>query len=806
MVGTEDVLHLLYIDDNLEDIRYLHGIVEELSDKNILLTIDSTVEEAIEHADVIECIDAIVFRLANADDGLVSVTRLHNTSPWLPIIVVANDEEHGIQSIKSGARDFLEMGKFTSQELFKVVSHAKARAELAQAMSTSQHDMLTLVEQSTDGLLAVCTDSHEVLFENAFARRMFEDVNDHHIELLIQAERHRGSSASFEVTFHHGPSNAPLHIRATSSPTTWRAMPASLFFLHDMTPTRVLKNEFLENLHENKLLVDAMNSLTVSIIIVDAIKPDQPIEYVNPCFTSMTGYTADEAIGKNCRFLQGPGTSTKSVATIRAALSRQQSINIELLNYRKDGTTFWNRLVIDPVFNHEKRLVRFVGVLTDVTQRRRYEAQIQEMAFHDTLTHLPNSAWLFQRFSTYAARALLYIDLDLFSHINEAGSFELGDSVLCASATRLRELVQDDGEVCRVGGDEFVVIVNTSISMHQLESFCQKLISGFRQPLPVSGEVFYVTASIGVASNGSINTRMKTARVACDWAKELGRNQFQIGLESTSIEVFKRASLTKDIHQAMELDQFTLHYQPRVHTFTGEIIGCEALLRWEHPDWGHVAPTDFISILETSGLIVGVGEWIIEQICQQIAKWDALGLPKIKVSFNVSPRQILNRRLTEVIPRKIEESGIDARQLELEITENAVMKNEKMVASILEDLSRRHISIAVDDFGNAYSSLHYLTRFPINTIKLDKSFVDQIDDERVSIIIRHIAAIARELGLRVVVEGVETEAQLTAVRDFECDEIQGFYYSRPVPQDDFESLLRHGLASHTPFEGTGHHP
>lgn len=435
--------------------------------------------------------------------------------------------------------------------------------------------------------------------------------------------------------------------------------------------------------------------------------------------------------------------------------------------------------------------------LQDVTERIEHENAMQEMAFTDMLTGLPNLLWVGNQLQTTAAVGLLFLDLDGFGHINEAGGMKFGNQVLVEVARRLRSIAQEDW-VVRVGGDEFIVIVPGCTDAGVLMLRAQEIVKEFRAAFLFGDEEIFVTVSVGgalcqEASTGAEDA-FRAARVACRAVKTRGRNDAQVAGGHESVEAYKRATLARDLHRAIERGQFLLYYQPRVHTFTGQVVACEALLRWRHPDWGMVSPADFIGLLERSGQIVAVGDWVIRQICATLRSWQDAGLTPIRLSWNVSPRQMLNRNIVDSVLRAADEADIDPALLELEVAEDTMIQNEQAVSQILAELHAAGVTVAIDDFGKGYSSILYLQRFRIQAIKIDRELTNAVQDDRTHAIVRHLVNMAQDIGIRVVAQGIETDQQLTAMREFGCDEIQGFYYSRPVPADEMTRLLRQGFS------------
>jgi diguanylate cyclase (GGDEF)-like protein len=435
-------------------------------------------------------------------------------------------------------------------------------------------------------------------------------------------------------------------------------------------------------------------------------------------------------------------------------------------------------------------------------QRKRTEERVKHLAFHDDLTSLPNRLMLNQRLDQALSRhrragtqlAILFMDLDRFKVINDSLGHEVGDVLLCQVADRLRAQSREGDTVARMGGDEFVVLIENPDNLMDISSCAQRLVEQLSAPYLLGRKDCHVTLSIGISvfpANGSDSQALlKAADVAMYRAKEAGRNNFLYYSPSMNVHTVERLELESDLRHALERGEFLLHYQPKVETATGLIIGTEALLRWKHPVRGLVPPMDFIPLAEETGLIVTIGEWVLATACARNKAWQDQGLTKLGVAVNLSARQFADPLLLPKLTRIIHDSGLDPSSLELEITESIVMSNGDGAVAVLEKLKSIGVRIAIDDFGTGYSSLAYLKRFPIDTLKVDRSFIRDIPaDSGDKKITRAVIAMAHSLRLKVVAEGVETADQLKFLRAQRCDAIQGFFLYRPLPEGEVAGVL-----------------
>jgi diguanylate cyclase (GGDEF)-like protein len=441
----------------------------------------------------------------------------------------------------------------------------------------------------------------------------------------------------------------------------------------------------------------------------------------------------------------------------------------------------------------------------DLEERKRVEQSIRHMAHHDALTGLPNRTLFRDRLSHAMAQAdryhqilaVLFLDLDRFKAINDTLGHNVGDQLLKIAAERLRSCVRDCDTVARLGGDEFTIIVEDIVEVQDAAVVAQKILDTLSQPFNLYGHEVFISVSIGLTlypnDDENADNLLRNADSAMYRAKEYGRNNYQFYVADMNVKARERLMLESQLRRALDRNEFTLYYQPRVDLFSGQVIGAEALLRWRHPDMGLVPPVQFIPILEETGMIIPVGEWVLQQASQQNRTWQDLGLKHIRMAVNLSVRQFIQKELADSILSIIERAGLAPEYLELEITEDLLLEHNQTNIITLTKLRNRGIHISIDDFGTGYSSLSYLKRLPIDTLKIDQSFLRDIEnDPDNKTITSAIIAMASSLHLNVLAEGVETEEQLAFLRAQGCNEIQGFSFSKPLTAVEFEKLLVDG--------------
>jgi len=525
------------------------------------------------------------------------------------------------------------------------------------------------------------------------------------------------------------------------------------------------------------------------------------------------GYSRDELIGQRVKNIIPEGFAERLIAdALRSAEDAQaQEIGsgIELTGRRKDGSEFPIEIMLSPLESAEGILV--TAAIRDITTRKKAEAQMIHSSEHDFLTDLPNRMLLNDRVSQaigFAWRhgekvAVPFLDLDGFKYVNDSLGHRTGDKLLQSVARRLVACVRGTDTVSRQGGDEFVVVLSEEEHSEDAAITARRMLQAVAEAHSIDQHDLHVTSSIGISvypDDGlDTETLIKNADTALYQAKENGRQRYQFFEPAMNVRAVERQSIEESLRCAVERQEFTLLYQPKINLRTGEISGAEALIRWTHPIRGRVPPAEFIPIAEDCGLILPIGKWILREACRQARAWVDAGLPLGTMAVNISAMQLRDENFLDGVFAILKDTGLDPRSLELELTEGVLMKHSESTASILKTLRAKGVQVAVDDFGTGYSSLSYLRKFPIDALKIDRSFVRQIitvPDE--TIIVAAVIGLGRSLKLRVVAEGVETHEQLAFLQAHQCDEAQGYYFSRPVLPRQFAKLLETGIVETIP--------
>lgn len=483
-----------------------------------------------------------------------------------------------------------------------------------------------------------------------------------------------------------------------------------------------------------------------------------------------------------------------------------QVLRTEEMILKKVGQTMIFDVMKVPVFHPDGSRKGLLVVGRDITERKAMENLNKHLAYHDSLTALPNRRSFEKKLRnqmkladlSHDLVAIMYLDVDRFKFINDTLGHTVGDQLLTKFAERVQACISPETFLARMGGDEFTIIQTGLMNIREALKTASTILSRIQEPFLVDGYELYLTTSIGICfyplDGDDVPTLMKHADLALYRAKEQGKNKYQIYTPSLDVQSFKTFTLEKDLRKALANEEFELHYQPRVDSHTGRIVAAEALIRWNHPDWGMVSPHEFIPLAIETGLIIPMGEWVVRTTCQQIKIWQQEGLPPLPISVNISAERFRQKNFVESIQRILEEVQIVPKWLEIEITESSLMENEETAVQSIKQLQEIGVNLSLDDFGTGYSSISYLRDFNFNCIKIDKSYLKELDFESSNAkILKGMIQLIKSLELPIVVEGVETLEQLHFVKGNNCDQVQGYLFSKPVPAVEFKKLLRKGI-------------
>jgi diguanylate cyclase (GGDEF)-like protein/PAS domain S-box-containing protein len=546
------------------------------------------------------------------------------------------------------------------------------------------------------------------------------------------------------------------------------------------------------------------STLALAAIGIAHVDDSGQFLYVNPRLCQMLGYPESELLARTVRQVSHPEDATLS-DPMREKLRRGEieSFKLEKRYVRKDGKPIWVSLTVAARRNRSGERLYDISIVEDITARKQAEERVQYLATHDPLTGLPNRAmfWQLVALAIESAKrrdckvAVLYIDLDRFKIINDSLGHEAGDVLLREMASRFRECLRGSDVLARLGGDEFVVLLPEVQGQAQPALVARLLLSAALRPVQIYAQECRVTASIGICLHPHEGQEdqevMKHADLAMYQAKEQGKNTYQFYSPAAHTRSAGRMAIDTQLRHALERNEFSLHYQAKVQVDTDVITGVEALLRWTNPALGVIPPMQFIPVAEANGLILPIGRWVLRTACEQNARWLEAGLPPVRMCVNLSMLQLEDNGLIRDLRAALRDSGLPPHLLELELTESMIMHNTERAVRVLTEIKALGIRLAIDDFGTGYSSLAQLKRFPVDTLKVDRSFIRDLPrDPEDRAIAEAIIAMGKTLCLTIVAEGVETPEQKAFLRDKACDEMQGFYFSTPVPPEQFASLLR----------------
>ncbi|KTD05254.1 EAL domain-containing protein [Fluoribacter gormanii] len=547
----------------------------------------------------------------------------------------------------------------------------------------------------------------------------------------------------------------------------------------------------------------AIEASTHGVAILDISKPDLPIIYVNKAFERITGYSERQILGQNLSFLHGSKVEHVNHKRITLAIKELREETVELESYRRSGEVFWCEVSVAPVRDSFDNVKHYVCIINDVTQRREMEQQLIQQATHDSLTELPNRVLLIDRVDQAILLAkkkgsmlgFLFLDLDHFKMTNDTLGHSIGDRLLQAVSNRLLIATDDFDTVCRLGGDEFVVLLHDVATELQAQQKAEEILTSIAKPIQIDQHNLKITGSIGISyypkDGDDYESLMKCADLSMYHAKDSGRNTYRTYDKEMNMRIINRMQLDNALRDSLKRKEFHLVYQPFINLATNKIIGFEALLRWHSHILGDVPPNEFIGMAEENGLILDIGMWVLREACSQLVRWHRQGYDQLTMAVNISGRQFRQAHLSEVIENILLETGLPAKFLELELTESLLVDNVKHAVETMYELKDMGTKLAIDDFGTGYSSLAYLKQFPVDKLKIDRSFISElVNRENDAAITRAIINLGHSLNLQVLAEGVETDLQRQFIMQHGCDYAQGYYFAMPQKAEDLKDFIR----------------
>ncbi|MDX1490404.1 MAG: EAL domain-containing protein [Pseudohongiellaceae bacterium] len=553
--------------------------------------------------------------------------------------------------------------------------------------------------------------------------------------------------------------------------------------IRDVTQQRLVEQSM-------QTLSSAVEQSSSAVLIADK---DGMIQYVNPSYMKITGYQAADLVGERSELLYKPDITDSDNRTLWECVRSGKTWEASISSHRRNGERFWQSVSASPIFDDSRQLSHIVLNIEDVSEQRKTHAKMEKLAFYDPLTGLENRRLFKDRLEQglkqvkrhKSMMALLFLDLDQFKRINDTLGHDAGDDLLCTVARRIKRCVREVDIVSRLGGDEFTILLPDLRDNRSAAHVADKILKALAKPIQLGTQEVIVSASIGItmAPDDSLNASvlMRNADLAMYRAKDQGRNNFQFFTDDMNIESVARMSLENELRAAVANDDFVVYFQPQVDMETRSVCGFEALVRWRHLEFDMIPPDRFIPVAEETGLILQLGEIVLRKACMQIKQLEATGIANLSVSVNLSARQFRDQNLIELVKSVLDETNLDPQYLELEITESMLMDNIDQAIDILRQLKALGLTVSIDDFGTGYSSLNYLTRLPVDKLKVDRSFVCNLPhDESHMAITTTIIAMAKQLNMQVIAEGVETKDQLHFLMSKQCNVLQGYLFGAPV--------------------------
>ncbi|MEW5743942.1 MAG: EAL domain-containing protein [Nitrospirota bacterium] len=815
-------LRIVLIEDNPGDARLIRELLSESR---------TTAFETVSAGSLAAGMDLLAggeFDLVLLDLGLPdsrgfgSLATIHERWPDIPVIILTGlaDEELAVKAVQMSAQDYLVKGHVESELLVRSIRYALERKRVQRELERISTQNALILESAAEGIFGVDTGGNFTFVNTAAARMLGYEVDEligRHSHPLCHGLRPDGSPYAereciIYKTIREGTpqtSSDDVFVRKDGAvfPVEYTSMPliehgrvtGAVVTFRDIAERKRAEQAIRESEEKYRELVQNASSI---IIKVDR---QGRITFFNEFAQTFYGYAENEVAGKTLVETLAPYSdmATRDIAAmVDTALANPREYHrSESETMRKSGERSWVSWTTKAILNRDGAVTGVLVVGQDISERKRMEDAMWRQAYHDILTDLPNRMLFLDHLKlalTQARRnsymlAVMFLDLDRFKAINDSLGHVIGDRLLQAVAYRMNSVLRQGDTVARIGGDEYTILLPQVMSEADVVKIVRKLLAEFQQPFTVDDHVLHITASIGIslypADGNDEETLLKNADIAMYHAKGQGRNNYQFYNPSMNVRILERIILENSLRHTLERGELTLFYQPQVRIDSRRIVCAEALIRWNHPDLGLLSPAHFIPIAEETGLIVPIGEWVLKTACEQNVLWQRAGLPSLCVTVNLSARQFQQPELADIVDRILRETGLDPRWLELEITESTAMQNLDITVPNLVRLNGMGVKVAIDDFGTGYSSLSYLKKLPIQKLKIDKSFISGLTvDPDYEAIVNAVIGLAHNLKMRVIAEGVETEAQLSFLHSSNCDEMQGFLFSEPLPPREFEEL------------------
>jgi diguanylate cyclase (GGDEF)-like protein/PAS domain S-box-containing protein len=817
----ELAMDVLLIEEKPDDVRLIEGALAGAGEGVYRVTAMRRLSEAV--AALAKKSFAIILLDLDLPDakGLAVFSQVLPVASNALILVMssAEDEETARQAVQNGADDYLVKSHADARWLPRTLRYLIERKAGREALTLSEARFRAMSDASPLGIFVSDADGECVYTNEAYHKisglNLEQTLGTNWCMAIHPDDRQRVLHEWRQAAHGEAAFQSEARFQRADGTVVWARLNAAAMFDGRHARGHV---QTVEDISDRKAAADALfeekerAQVTLNSIGDAVLTTNLPgnVTYLNQVAEQMTGWSREDAVGRPLsevfRIVDG---ETRDAAQNPAQRAIQENRTVGLaadcILLRRDGGESAIEDSAAPIHNRDGQVTGAVIVFHDVSESRAMAQKMAYLAQHDFLTGLPNRALLTERLSRAIGQArrhgkrvgLMFLDLDFFKHINDSLGHTLGDILLQRVAERLLSCIRDTDTVCRQGGDEFVILLAEIEQATDAAPIADKLLAAVAEPYPIAGHQLHVSLSVGISvfpdDGQDADEVMKNADTAMYHAKANGRNNYQFFTAEMNVLAVRRLFVESNLRRALRQGEFLLYYQPKIDIATGLMVGSEALIRWQDPEHGLVHPRQFVPIAEESGLIVPIGSWVLREACRQVRAWQDSGLLVVPVSVNISAVEFRRPGFLEGVAQILKETGMLPSYLELELTESILMNDAESSAEVLAALKAMGIQLAIDDFGTGYSSLSYLKRFPIDTLKIDQSFVHDIaTDPDDASIVRAMVSMGKNLKQRVVAEGVETEEQLAFLRKLHCEEGQGFLFGHPVPAAEFALLLRSG--------------
>ncbi len=816
---------VLLVEEDAREARLIQESLADLGNGRFRVERAARLSDALQRLGK-DGIDIVLFALSRPDgQGIDAFDRVFRAAPNAVVVVLtaAGDEDTAREAVGRGAHDYLVKGHVGTNWLPRALHYIIERKAMHDELMTSEARFRAMSDASPLGIF-VSDAQGGCVYTNAAYRQIsgmtFSQTLGTNWSLAIHPEeRQRVFAEWIEAARSQTPFHSEFRFLRDDGSVVWTRVNSAAMGDGRPLQGRVMTVEDISERKSADLVLRAaeealfaekeraqvtLNSIGDAVLTTDL---QGNVTYLNPVAETMTGWSCENALGRPLaavfKIIDG---TTRQVAPNPAqrAIAEDRAVGLaaDCVLVRRDGTESAIEDSAAPIHNRDGRVAGAVLVFHDVTQSRTLAVKMAHLAQHDFLTDLPNRALLTERLSQAIGLAhrhgrqlaILFLDLDNFKNINDSLGHLIGDKLLQSVAHRLRACIRATDTVCRQGGDEFVILLAEIERPQDAADIAEKLRAAFAAPHPIGGQELHVTLSIGIGvypdDGASVDAVMQSADTAMYAAKAGGRDNYQFFRADMNTRAVRRLLVESNLRLALKRGEFLLHYQPKIELASGAVTGSEALVRWLDPDLGMTYPEEFVAIAEQCGLIVPIGYWVLREACKQMRSWLDSGLDAMPVAVNISAVEFRHKDFLAGVALILEETALPPGYLELELTESLLMDDGESSVTVLEALKAMGVQLAIDDFGTGYSSLSYLKRFPIDTLKIDQSFVrDIVSHKDNATIIGAMIGMGKNLKQRVIAEGVETQEQLALLRACGCDEGQGFLFSHPLSAEDFAQFV-----------------